>query len=353
MNPDKLQNRISKIKKSLNISRLIKEKKQLQTISLKKDFWEKPDEAKETMQKISQIEDLLNAINKLEESVKSLSEYIEIADKDDKEIQNEFQKINKELEIFELKQFLSGKYDKSGAILSIHAGQGGTEANDWAEILYRMYMRYAEKQGWQAEEIHKVSGEEAGVSTVTIEIRGLYAYGYLKNETGTHRLVRLSPFNAQNLRQTSFAGVEVMPIIEKLEEEDLKINEEDIEFKASKAGGPGGQHVNKTATAVTLTHKPSGITVHSSSQRSQFQNRKAAMDILTSKLWSQKQKEIEKEQSKLKGAHKVAAWGNQIRNYVLHPYKLVKDLRTGIESKDPESVLDGDLEQFIQAEIKI
>ena len=216
----------------------------------------------------------------------------------------------------------------------------------------RMYLRYAEKKGWSTEVIHMQKGDEAGISTVTIEISGSYAYGYLKFEKGAHRLVRLSPFNAQNLRQTSFAGVEVLPVLETSDETDVEIPDEEIEFKAVRSGGPGGQHVNKTSTAVVLTHTPTGITVQSSSQRSQHQNREAAMKLLRAKLWEKEMEKKTAEQQQLKGEHKIAAWGNQIRNYVLHPYKLVKDLRTKIEHADPEAVLDGDLDEFITTQIR-
>ncbi len=349
-----LKKRISSIKEVLELDSKIEQKENLQKESLEKNFWENQNKAKDIMQKINEINELASQISSLEKSIENLNEYSKVATKSDTEdVQSEYKKINDKLAKFELNQFLSGKYDKSGAILSIHSGQGGTEANDWTQILLRMYSRYAESQDWTVEEIHKVKCEEAGLSTVSIEIKGEYAYGYLKNEAGTHRLVRLSPFNAQNLRQTSFAGVEVLPIIKTANVDDIEINDKDVEFKATRAGGPGGQHVNKTSTAVTLTHIPTGITVQSSSRRSQFQNREAAMSLLKAKLWAIKEKELEKEKKQLKGKHKVAAWGNQIRNYVLHPYKLVKDLRTKVESKHPEEILDGKLDEFIKEEIKL
>jgi peptide chain release factor 2 len=215
-----------------------------------------------------------------------------------------------------------------------------------------MYKRYAEKKEWTVNVLNIVPGTETGYSSVTLEITGKYVFGYLKKESGVHRLVRLSPFNAQNLRQTSFAGVEVIPIIEE-DDKDIEIPSTDIEFKAVRAGGPGGQHVNKTSSAVQITHIPTGITVQSSERRDQSQNRESAMRMLKAKLWKIREEEKEKEIQGIKGEYKIAGWGNQIRNYVLHPYKLVKDLRTGVETSNPEAVLDGDLDLFIEAELRI
>lgn len=351
-----LKQRIEAIRSSLDLNALASRKGELETKSMEPDFWKDQAQAKKIMKEVSIIEEIISALDTLSASVKNLQEYWDLLKQSNESPGEDFKKelsdITEKIDAFELRQFLSEKYDKDDALLSIHAGQGGTEANDWAEMLMRMYLRYAESQGWKTELVHMIKGDEAGITTATLEITGPYAYGYLKGEHGTHRLVRLSPFNAQKLRQTSFAGIEVLPVIEGGDEDDIDINPEELEFKAVRASGPGGQNVNKTSTAVTLTHIPTGITVHSSSQRSQYQNRESAMKLLKAKLWEMEEAKREAEEKELKGEHKAASWGNQIRNYVLHPYKLVKDLRTGIEHSNPESVLDGDLDLFIQAEIR-
>lgn len=258
--------------------------------------------------------------------------------------------IEKQYDQLEFQLAMSGPYDRNNAILSVHAGAGGTEAQDWAQMLMRMYLRWAERHDYQTTITDMLEGEEAGVKTVTIEVEGPWAYGYLKAERGVHRLVRISPFDASARRHTSFALVEVVPMLE--DDIEIEIKSEDIKMDVYRSGGAGGQHMQKNSTAVRLTHIPTGIVVTCQNERSQLQNRESAMKVLRGKLFDIELQKLEAEQARLKGKHVEAGWGNQIRSYVLQPYQMVKDLRTGVETSNTTAVLDGEIDLFIEAWLK-
>ncbi len=280
-----------------------------------------------------------------------LSSMTDLSEGDIHSLEREIQAITKEIHGWEFQLLLGGEYDRADAILTIRSGAGGTEAQDWTEMLLRMYVRYAERQAYRAVILEENRGNEAGLKSVTVEIAGRYAYGYLRGEMGVHRLVRLSPFNANNLRQTSFASVEVMPVLPATDR-SIEIKPEDLRVDTLRASGAGGQHVNKTESAVRLTHLPSGIVVACQSERSQLQNRDQAMKLLKSKLLQQRLQEEEKQKAAIRGEFKSAGFGNQIRSYVLHPYTLVKDHRTETETSNAQAVLDGDLDSFIESELQ-
>ncbi len=266
------------------------------------------------------------------------------------EIQHDLEKITCQLDELETRLILSEEYDTRNALLAVHAGAGGTESQDWAEMLLRMYLRWAERHKYKAEILDSSSGDEAGIKSATVEIKGDYAYGYLKSEHGVHRLVRLSPFDADHARHTSFVLVEVLPEAE--EEIDIKINAGDFKIDTFRSSGPGGQHMQKTSSAIRITHLPTGLIVTCQSQRSQHQNKESAMKVLYARLLQMERARREAEKTKLKGERIEAGWGNQIRRYVLHPYRMVKDHRTNYEASDTAAVLDGELDDFITAYLR-
>ena len=318
-------------------------------------FWEDADKAARIMQELKGLKDTVEQCNHLTAQYEDIQTLIEMAYEENdeslvEEIRFLLEGFSEELDTIRVSTLLSGEYDRDNAILSLHAGAGGTESCDWAGMLYRMYTRWAEKKGFTVEVLDYLDGEEAGVKSVTIQINGINAFGYLKSERGVHRLVRISPFNAAGKRQTSFVSCDVMPDIE--DDIDIEIREEDIRIDTYRSSGAGGQHINKTSSAIRITHYPSGIVVQCQNERSQFQNKDKAMQMLKAKLYLLHRQEQAEKASGIRGEVSEIGWGNQIRSYVLQPYTMVKDHRTSVETGNVDRVLDGNIDLFINGYLK-
>ncbi|GAB6071700.1 peptide chain release factor 2 [Venenivibrio stagnispumantis] len=350
---ENINEKFNLIKEILKPEKLQEELKKLDEEMGNPDFWNDTKKAKEISAKRTMVAEQLQEINSLIKKVEDINELLQLIEEEPElmdEFSNQLSEVEKEIEKFELNSLLSGEFDSKNAILTLQAGSGGVEACDWTQMLMRMYLRWAEKKGFDIEIIDYQPDDVAGVKSTTILIKGLYAYGYLKGEQGVHRLVRISPFDANKRRHTSFAAVSVIPEID--EDINIEIKEEDLRIDTYRASGAGGQHVNKTDSAVRITHIPTGIVVACQSERSQLQNKLKAMQMLKAKLYQlelQKQKEKQKE---LEGEKKDITWGSQIRSYVFQPYQLVKDLRTGYETGNIEAVMDGEIDEFINSYLK-
>ena len=319
------------------------------------DFWDDPERSQKMTKELKSLEDTVKSYTTLSTQYDDISELIEMGyEENDPEgipvIQESLDEFTTNLEALRLSTLLNGEYDKNNAIIRLNAGAGGTEACDWSGMLYRMYTRYADRNGFSVEVLDMLDGDEAGIKSVTFQVNGENAYGYLKSEKGVHRLVRISPFNAAGKRQTSFVSCDVMPEIE--EDLDVEINDDDLRIDTYRSSGAGGQHINKTSSAIRITHLPTGIVVTCQNERSQFQNKDKAMQMLKAKLYMLKQQENEEKISGIRGEVKDIAWGNQIRSYVLQPYTMVKDHRTGASSGNAGAVLDGDIDLFISAYLR-
>ncbi len=320
------------------------------------DFWGNPDRAKRTSQEFDELTSELDRWQSISDEVKSILDMAQESERENdtslqKEIEKKIAELEEQFASLEFYILLAGEHDQKNAIIAIHAGAGGVDAQDWAGMLLRMYIRYAEQKGWLVRVLHESSGAEAGIKSVTFEIQGRYAYGHMKAEAGVHRLVRISPFDAEKMRHTSFALVETLPDLG--ETAAAKLDDKDLRIDTFMSSGHGGQSVNTTYSAVRIVHEPTGITVSCQNERSQQQNKETALKILKSKLHQLQQTEQQEEKQKLRGEYQEAAWGNQVRSYVLHPYTMVKDHRTKHETSDVQAVLDGDLDVFIEHYLRL
>ena len=346
------EERLAHLKKYLKVDANYQIKKDIEQKMLASDFWDSREKAQQTMAELSAAKSIIDGYESLVKEVDDFSAYVELAiEENDETILNEagelWTSLSINLDKTELLSFLSEKYDKNNTYLSIHAGAGGTESCDWASMLLRMYKRWIERRNWTEEVIDFQAGDEAGVKSVTLLVKGEFAYGYAKAERGVHRLVRISPFDSNSRRHTSFASVEVIPDLG--DDVEVEIDEKDLRVDTYRSSGAGGQHVNKTDSAVRLTHIPTGTVVACQAGRSQHKNKAEAMKMLQAKLFAIKEQERRKEAANISGEKTEMGWGNQIRSYVLHPYQMVKDLRTNVETGNTSAVLDGDLDQFIDA----
>ncbi|MDD5922699.1 MAG: peptide chain release factor 2 [Eubacteriales bacterium] len=350
-----VKKRLEDVGETLHLEDLRKQSKELNDKTLVPGFWDDSEEAQKILKKKSRIDNKVKQYEDLEKELNDLSDLTDLVNEmeDDEEADNvlkSFDELKQKVDDFRLTTLLNGKYDSNDAIVTIHAGAGGVEAMDWAEMLLRMYLRWAQRKGFETQMVDLQDDTEAGIKSATFFVNGENAYGYLKNEQGIHRLVRISPFNAAGKRQTSFASVEVMPQID--EDMSVEINPEDIRVDTYRSSGAGGQHVNKTDSAIRITHIPTNIVVTCQNERSQHQNREVAMRVLISKLVELKEREHKETLKELKGDFSQIAWGSQIRSYVFQPYTLVKDHRTGAEVGNVQAVMDGDIDHFINEELK-